>query len=109
MAHLECELLQHCKAGDNTIFIAEVERGAMREGRPLLYYRGQFAQLASWGELPPGARYGMFGKLLAWLTRHAVSNTLHDAVKLDHGHLVVIVSDREHVHEPEAQVAIGNK
>ena len=47
MAHLECQLVQHCHAGDHTIFIAEVESGAMREGQPLLYYRGQFAQLAS--------------------------------------------------------------
>jgi flavin reductase (DIM6/NTAB) family NADH-FMN oxidoreductase RutF len=46
MAHLECQLVQHCEAGDHTIFIAEVERGALREGRPLVYYRGQYAQLA---------------------------------------------------------------
>ena len=45
MAHLECQLVSHCEAGDHTIFIAEVERGAMHEGRPLVYYRGQFAQL----------------------------------------------------------------
>jgi flavin reductase (DIM6/NTAB) family NADH-FMN oxidoreductase RutF len=45
MAHLECQLVQHCQAGDHTIFIAQVERGSMREGRPLLYYRGQYAQL----------------------------------------------------------------
>jgi flavin reductase (DIM6/NTAB) family NADH-FMN oxidoreductase RutF len=38
--------MNHCKAGDHTIFIAEVQRGAMGEGRPLLYYRGVFAQLA---------------------------------------------------------------
>ena len=47
MAHLECQVVHHCVAGDHTIFIASVERGAMREGRPLVYYRGQFAQLAS--------------------------------------------------------------
>jgi flavin reductase (DIM6/NTAB) family NADH-FMN oxidoreductase RutF len=46
MAHLECQLVQHCDAGDHTIFVAEVERGAMREARPIVYYRGQFAQLA---------------------------------------------------------------
>lgn len=45
MACLECQLVQHCSAGDHTIFIAEVQRGAMCEGRPLLYYRGGFAQL----------------------------------------------------------------
>jgi flavin reductase (DIM6/NTAB) family NADH-FMN oxidoreductase RutF len=46
MAHLECQLVHHCSAGDHTIFIAEVERGAMSEGRPLLYFRGRFAELA---------------------------------------------------------------
>jgi len=50
MAHLECQLVQHCEAGDHTVFIAEVERGAMREGLPLLYFGGQFAQLATCGE-----------------------------------------------------------
>jgi flavin reductase (DIM6/NTAB) family NADH-FMN oxidoreductase RutF len=47
MLHLECQLVQHCEAGDHTIFIAEVERGATREGRPLVYYGGRFAQLAT--------------------------------------------------------------
>ena len=46
MAHLECQLVHHCKAGDHTIFIAQVERGGMRDGRPLLFFGGQFAQLA---------------------------------------------------------------
>jgi flavin reductase (DIM6/NTAB) family NADH-FMN oxidoreductase RutF len=46
MAHLECQLVHHCEAGDHTIFIAQVERGVMRDGRPLLFFGGQFAQLA---------------------------------------------------------------
>ena len=46
MAHLECQLVHHCEAGDHTIFIAQVERGSMREGRPLVFFGGQFAQLA---------------------------------------------------------------
>jgi flavin reductase (DIM6/NTAB) family NADH-FMN oxidoreductase RutF len=46
MARLECQLVHHHEAGDHTIFIAEVERGALREGQPLLYYRGGYAQLA---------------------------------------------------------------
>lgn len=45
IAHLECQLVQHCVAGDHTVFIAQVERGAAREGRPLLHYAGHFAQL----------------------------------------------------------------
>ena len=47
MAHLECQLVHHCEAGDHTIFIAEVERGGMRDGQPLIYYRGHYAQLAA--------------------------------------------------------------
>ena len=46
MACLECQIVRHCDAGDHTIYIAEVERGAMRDGLPLVYFRGQFAQLA---------------------------------------------------------------
>jgi flavin reductase (DIM6/NTAB) family NADH-FMN oxidoreductase RutF len=46
MAHLECQLVRHYAEGDHTVFIAEVERGAMGEGRPLLHYCGSYAQLA---------------------------------------------------------------
>lgn len=46
MAHLECQLVRHHEAGDHTIFIAEVERGTLGEGRPLLYFRGGYAELA---------------------------------------------------------------
>ena len=46
LAHLECQLVHHYETGDHTIFIAEVERGAMRECQPLLYYRGRYAELA---------------------------------------------------------------
>ncbi|MDB4875082.1 MAG: flavin reductase domain protein FMN-binding protein [Gemmatimonadetes bacterium] len=46
VAHLECEVSQHHDAGDHTIFLARVERAEPREGgRPLLYYRGGYAQL----------------------------------------------------------------
>ena len=47
MAHLECQLVHHHEAGDHTIFIAEVEKGSMRDGRPLLYFGGRYAQLVS--------------------------------------------------------------
>jgi flavin reductase (DIM6/NTAB) family NADH-FMN oxidoreductase RutF len=48
MAHLECHVVRHHEAGDHTIFIAEAERGSLTEGRrPLLHYRGSFAELAS--------------------------------------------------------------
>ena len=45
LAHIECKVIEHHDAGDHTIFIAEVERAEPREGRPLLYYRGGYAQL----------------------------------------------------------------
>ena len=45
VAHLECAVTQHYDAGDHTVFLAAVERAAPREGRPLLYYRGGYAQL----------------------------------------------------------------
>lgn len=44
-AQLECQLVGHHEAGDHTIFIAEVERGAMGEAPPLLHYGGRYAQL----------------------------------------------------------------
>ena len=45
LAHLECRLVAHHDAGDHTLFIAQVDRAEPRHGRPLLYYRGGYAQL----------------------------------------------------------------
>ena len=45
LAHLECRVVGRHEAGDHMIFIAEVESAAARNGRPLLYYRGGYAQL----------------------------------------------------------------
>jgi flavin reductase (DIM6/NTAB) family NADH-FMN oxidoreductase RutF len=45
LAHLECRLVAHHEGGDHTVFIAEVDRAQPRQGRPLLYYRGGYAQL----------------------------------------------------------------
>jgi flavin reductase (DIM6/NTAB) family NADH-FMN oxidoreductase RutF len=45
LAHLECRAIEHHDGGDHTIFIAEVERAQPKHGRPLLYYRGGYAQL----------------------------------------------------------------
>lgn len=45
LAHLECRVIDHHDAGDHTIFVADVERAEARHGRPLLYYRGGYAQL----------------------------------------------------------------
>ena len=45
LAHLECTTVARHEAGDHTIFIGEVERATARDARPLLYYRGGYAQL----------------------------------------------------------------
>ena len=45
LAHLECTTVARHEAGDHMIFIGEVERATARDARPLLYYRGGYAQL----------------------------------------------------------------
>jgi flavin reductase len=42
LAYLECRLHSAQDAGDHTIFIAEVEDAVVREGEPLLYFRGKY-------------------------------------------------------------------
>jgi flavin reductase (DIM6/NTAB) family NADH-FMN oxidoreductase RutF len=48
LAHMECRITAHHDAGDHTIFIAEIDRAAapVNDGKPLLYYRGGYAQLS---------------------------------------------------------------
>jgi flavin reductase (DIM6/NTAB) family NADH-FMN oxidoreductase RutF len=45
LAHIECLLVAQHESGDHTLFIGEVERATARDARPLLYYRGGYAQL----------------------------------------------------------------
>lgn len=45
LAHLECRIVARHEAGDHTIFVSAVENAAAFDGRPLLYYRGGYAQL----------------------------------------------------------------
>lgn len=45
LAHLECVVRERHVAGDHTIFVCEVDRATPLDGRPLLYYRGGYAQL----------------------------------------------------------------
>lgn len=45
LAHLECRVHALVPAGDHTIVIGEVDAAITRDARPLLYYRGGYAQL----------------------------------------------------------------
>lgn len=47
LAYLECRLHSAQDAGDHTIFIAEVEDVVVREGDPLLYFRGQYRKIGT--------------------------------------------------------------
>ncbi|HVO63445.1 MAG TPA: flavin reductase family protein [Terriglobales bacterium] len=42
LAYLECRLQSAHDAGDHTIFIAEVEDATVRDGNPLLFFRGKY-------------------------------------------------------------------
>ena len=45
LAHLECRRVARHEAGDHAVYIGEVEWADCRQDRPLLYYRGGYAQL----------------------------------------------------------------
>ena len=45
LAYLECRLHSTQVAGDHTIFIAEVEDVVVREGQPLLFFRGKYRKV----------------------------------------------------------------
>jgi len=45
LGYLECTKIASHPGGDHTVYIGEVEVAQSREGRPLLYYRGGYAQL----------------------------------------------------------------
>jgi len=46
LAYLECRLHSTQQAGDHTIFIGEVEDVVVREGEPLLFFRGQYRKMS---------------------------------------------------------------
>ena len=45
LAWCECRVVHRHEAGDHLLLVAEAERGAVRNHKPLLYYRGGYAQL----------------------------------------------------------------
>jgi flavin reductase (DIM6/NTAB) family NADH-FMN oxidoreductase RutF len=46
MCAIECKIVSHLDGGDHTIVVGEVQATHVRDGKPLLYYRGGYAQLA---------------------------------------------------------------
>lgn len=46
LAALECDVVTRHPAGDHTILVARVRAAELREGNPLLYWRGAYRQLA---------------------------------------------------------------
>lgn len=45
LAHIECRVVNAYPGGDHTIFAGEVEATAVRENKPLIYFRGGYACL----------------------------------------------------------------
>lgn len=45
LGYLECEVVARHEAGDHDVIVGEVEVAISNEGKPLLYYRGGYAQL----------------------------------------------------------------
>lgn len=45
-AVLECSVVKICDGGDHSIFVGGVDRAAVSEALPLLYFRGEYARLS---------------------------------------------------------------
>lgn len=45
LAYVECRRVAVHEGGDHSIIVGETETAIVRDGKPLLYYRGGFAQL----------------------------------------------------------------
>ena len=45
LAVIECRFVEAYAGGDHTIIVGEVEETRIREGKPLVYFRGGYAQL----------------------------------------------------------------
>jgi flavin reductase (DIM6/NTAB) family NADH-FMN oxidoreductase RutF len=45
LGYIECEVVARHEAGDHTIIVGRVDVATSNEGKPLLYYRGGYAQL----------------------------------------------------------------
>jgi flavin reductase (DIM6/NTAB) family NADH-FMN oxidoreductase RutF len=45
LANLECRIVHSYEGGDHTIFVGQVEAAQVKDGRPLIYFRGGYARL----------------------------------------------------------------
>lgn len=45
LGYLECRIVQAYPGGDHVIFVGEVLRGETSDGRPLLFYQGEYTRL----------------------------------------------------------------
>ncbi|MGA8430485.1 MAG: flavin reductase family protein [Candidatus Sulfotelmatobacter sp.] len=54
LACLECRLQEIYPAGDHTVFVAQVEAIVTGQGRPLLYFRGNYGAIARTAETANG-------------------------------------------------------
>lgn len=46
LAYVDCRVVEVAPAGDHDLFIGEPLAGETRDGQPLIFYSGQYAQLA---------------------------------------------------------------
>jgi flavin reductase (DIM6/NTAB) family NADH-FMN oxidoreductase RutF len=47
LANLECRLIDSHPSGDHTIYVGEIERAAVNDGKPLIYWHGNYRELDS--------------------------------------------------------------
>lgn len=45
LANLECRLQYSYTGGDHTIFVGEIERATLRDGKPLVYFYGNYRKI----------------------------------------------------------------
>ena len=50
LVNLECRLKYAHEGGDHTIFVGEIERATVRDGKPLVYFYGDYRKLALNGD-----------------------------------------------------------
>src|SRR5262252_277264 len=46
LGHVECRIIETLEGGDHVIHVGEVQHAEARDGRPLLFFRGRYQQMA---------------------------------------------------------------